>query len=157
MAKDRLTTNTLITIGAAAKRTGATVSAIRFYESEGLLPSVRSPSGHRLFPRSSIRRISFILITQNLGYSLREIAVALDSLPDNRTPTKSDWDKLSRQFSAELEKKIAQLRELQNSLSSCIGCGCLSLKKCRLYNPQDQISSKGAGPRYLMGDRPLLK
>lgn len=143
----------LISIGMIAKRTGLSVSAIRFYESEGLVPSLRSSSGHRLFHRSSIRRISFILISQNLGYSLREIATALESLPNLRTPTKVDWDRLSRKFSLDIARRIEQLQELQQSLSACIGCGCLSLNNCRLYNPEDRVSSKGPGPRYLMGDK----
>jgi MerR family redox-sensitive transcriptional activator SoxR len=144
----------LLNIGAVAKRTGSKVSAVRFYESEGLVPSVRSPSGHRLFHRSSIRRISFILISQRLGYTLKEISAALESLPNNRTPNKTDWDKLSRRFSKDIESRIQQLKELQDSLTGCMGCGCLSLTKCRLYNPQDQIAVKGSGPRYLLGDKP---
>ncbi|MFT5573505.1 MAG: MerR family redox-sensitive transcriptional activator SoxR [Cryomorphaceae bacterium] len=144
----------LLNIGAVAKRTGSKVSAIRFYEGKGLVPSVRSSSGHRLFHRSSIRRISFILVSQRLGYSLKEISTALGSLPNNRTPNKADWDKLSRCFSKDIESRIQQLRALQDSLIGCMGCGCLSLNKCRLYNPQDQIASKGNGPRYLLGDKP---
>ena len=143
----------LMTIGLIAKRTGSTVSAIRFYESEKLIPSTRSTSGHRLFHRSVIRRISFILISQNLGYSLQEIKVALDSLPDNRTPTKVDWERLSRRFSKDIESRINQLKELQSKLSGCIGCGCLSLKKCQLYNLNDHISENGSGARFLLGDQ----
>lgn len=142
----------LISIGRIAKRTGSSVSAIRFYATENLVPFTRNTSGHRLFHRSVIRRISFILISQNLGYSLQEIKHALDSLPDNRTPTKADWERLSKRFSKDIENRIHELRELQSKLSGCIGCGCLSLKKCQLYNLDDHISEKGAGARFLLGD-----
>jgi len=118
-----------------------------------LIPSVRSASGHRLFARSVLRRVSFILISQNLGYTLHEIRAALESLPDNRTPTKADWQRLSKKFSKELEARIEKLRVLQRSLEGCIGCGCLSLKRCQLYNPDDAVAKRGAGARYLLGDR----
>ena len=146
----------LMTIGLIAKRTGSSVSAIRFYESENLIPSTRSASGHRLFHRSVIRRISFILISQNLGYSLQDIKIALDSLPNNRTPTKADWERLSQRFSKDIESRISELRDLQSKLSGCIGCGCLSLKKCKLYNLNDHISEKGSGARFLLGDEPKI-
>jgi MerR family redox-sensitive transcriptional activator SoxR len=142
----------ILSIGAIAKRTGTNVSAIRFYATENLIPSTRSPSGHRLFHRSVIRRVSFILIAQNLGYSLNQIKTVLASLPDKRTPTKLDWERFSRLFSNDIDKKIAQLQKLKESLTGCMGCGCLSLTLCRLYNPDDQISSLGDGPRYLLGD-----
>ncbi|MCL4110018.1 UNVERIFIED_CONTAM: hypothetical protein GTU68_038235 [Idotea baltica] len=143
-----------MSIGLIAKRTGSNVSAIRYYATENLIPSTRSASGHRLFHRSVIRRISFILISQNLGYTLQEIKQALESLPEKRTPTKADWDRLSRKFSKDIETRINELKELQSKLSGCIGCGCLSLQKCKLYNLDDNISDKGAGPRFLMGDSP---
>lgn len=143
----------LISIGKMAQRTGMAVSAIRYYEREGLITAVRSPGGSRLFARSSIRRVSFILIARQLGYTLEEIRVMMQRLPDGRTPTRADWDKLARQFSRDIDQKIARLDEIRTSLSGCIGCGCLSLKVCALYNPQDSASTFGAGPRYLMGDR----
>ncbi|WP_113953363.1 redox-sensitive transcriptional activator SoxR [Arenicella xantha] len=142
----------LLSIGEVAKRTGANVSAIRFYADQTLIPTVRSASGHRLFNRSVIRRVSFILIMQGLGYSLKQVASALESLPDNRTPTKSDWNRLSRQFSAEIDQRIAQLNKLKGSLTRCIGCGCLSLQKCQLYNANDRAAALGDGPRYFIGD-----
>lgn len=142
-----------ISIGALSKRTGVAVSAIRFYADETLIPSVRSSAGHRLFHRSVIRRVSFILISQNLGYSLKRIKVVLESLPESRTPTKADWVKLSNGFSRDIDEQITKLQMLKDSLSSCIGCGCLSLKHCQLYNPQDQIRVHGAGPRYLLGEK----
>jgi len=142
----------LLSIGAIAERTGSNVSAIRFYASEGLIPSLRNSGGHRIFHRSVLRRVSFILIAQNLGYPLSQIRDALESLPDGRTPTKADWDRLSKAFSKDIDHKIAQLQNLKDSLSGCIGCGCLSLKKCALYNPEDQIRNKGVGARYLLGN-----
>jgi len=143
----------LLSIGDVAKRAGTKVSAIRFYADEGLLPAVRSSSGHRVFARATIRRVSFILIAQNLGYSLKQIREALDSLPENRTPTKADWTRLSRKFSKEIEQHIERLKTLQSKLDGCIGCGCLSLNSCRLYNPNDSAAEFGMGPRYLLGDR----
>lgn len=142
----------LISIGALAKRTNSAVSAVRFYASEKLIPSVRNPAGHRLFHRSVIRRVSFILIAQNLGYSLKRIKEVLESLPDGRTPTKADWQKVSKVFTNDIDEQIEKLINLKDSLSSCIGCGCLSLQHCRLYNPSDQIQVEGAGPRYLLGN-----
>jgi len=141
-----------ISIGQVAKRTGVAVSAVRFYADEDLLPSTRAAGGRRMFPRSAIRRVSFILISQQLGYSLTQIKFALSSLPEERTPTKADWDKLARRFSSDIDEKITQLQTLKDSLSGCIGCGCLSLQKCRLYNPDDKIKERGSGPRYLLGD-----
>ncbi len=142
----------LMSIGNVAKRTGCAVSAIRFYADEQLLPVQRGNGGQRLFPRSAIRRVSFILISQQLGYSLQQIKAALGALPDERTPNKADWDKLARRFSGDIDHKIAALQELKDKLSGCIGCGCLSLNSCRLYNAEDRIKHRGAGPRYLMGD-----
>lgn len=145
--------SSLLSIGEVAKRTGTNVSAVRFYADEGLIPVVRSSSGHRVFARAVIRRVSFILIAQSLGYPLKRVQMALNSLPDKRTPTKADWTRLSRQFSDEIEQRIGSLRTLQSKLDGCIGCGCLSLKSCSLYNPEDSAAEFGAGPRYLLGER----
>jgi len=145
--------SSLLSIGEVAKRTGTNVSAIRFYADEGLIPVARSSSGHRVFARAVIRRVSFILIAQSLGYPLKRVQMALNSLPDKRTPTKADWTRLSRQFSDEIEQRIGSLRTLQSKLDGCIGCGCLSLKSCSLYNPEDLAAEFGAGPRYLLGER----
>lgn len=147
------TTKTL-SIGEVAARTGVPVSAIRFYADTNLIPSSRTPGGQRLFKRECIRRVSFIRIAQQLGYSLTQIESQLSCLPDGRTPTKRDWEKLSNGFQKDLNKRIEQLEQLRDSLSSCIGCGCLSLKSCRLYNRQDEARHKGDGPRYLLGDKP---
>lgn len=146
--------DSLISIGVIAKRTGLTVSAIRFYESTGLVTASRGPGGRRLFSKAAIRRVSFILISQQLGYSLEEIRHVLKTLPAERTPTKADWEKLSRQFSEDIDQRIEKLSLLKASLSGCIGCGCLSLKSCALYNPGDRAAGLGAGPRYLLGDLP---
>jgi len=145
-------TDSLLPIGTIAKRTGMAVSAIRYYVDEGLVPSHRNSAGHRLFERSAIRRVSFILIAQKMGYTLHEIQQVLATLPAGRTPNKADWTRLSRRFSSDLEEKIAALEHLKKSLDGCIGCGCLSLKACALYNPGDQAIGLGAGPRYLMGN-----
>lgn len=144
----------LVSIGVVAERTGLSVSAIRYYETSGLLMASRAPGGKRLFPRSAIRRVSFILISQQLGYTLDEIRQVLKTLPSGRTPTKGDWQKLSRQFSRDIDERIGRLSQLRDSLTACIGCGCLSLKSCALYNPQDRASIAGSGPRYLLGDKP---
>lgn len=130
------------------------MSAIRYYESVGLLPAIRGPGGRRLFARPMIRRVSFILISQQMGYSLDDIATVLNKLPQQRTPTKSDWQKLSLEFSADIDRRIDRLSRLTESLAGLIGCGCLSLKSCRLYNPDDSAAQYGDGPRYLLGDPP---
>lgn len=141
-----------LSIGQIAARTGIAITAIRFYEKEGLLQPMRNSGGQRRFRRADIRRLSFIKIAQQLGFSLNEIKSALASLPDNRTPTKADWQKLSTQFSKDIDERIFGLTRLRDNLSGCIGCGCLSMKNCVLYNPKDVAAKHGSGPRYLMGD-----
>jgi len=145
-------TDKVVTIGAIAKRTGTSVSAIRFYADKGLIPSSRNAGGQRLFSKATIRRVSFILIAQQLGYSLSDIAKALATLPKQRTPTKADWDCLSRAFSNNIDDQIKQLQRLKETLTGCIGCGCLSLKACQLFNPEDRINVLGSGPRIFLGD-----
>ncbi len=141
-------------IGKVAARTGVSVSALRFYEEKGLVASSRNSGGQRVFAASEVRRVSFIIIAQKLGFSLADIAAQLNNLPDARTPTKDDWTQLSQNFSVDIDARIAALTALKDKLASCIGCGCLSLKACALYNEDDIASEKGAGPRYLMRDRP---
>ena len=141
-----------MTIGAVAQRTGLAVSAVRFYADHGLIASDRAPSGHRRFPRSVIRRISFIRICQRLGYTLDQIAEQLAGLPEGRTPTESDWAELASEFSADIDRRIAELAQLRDTLSGCIGCGCLSLARCTIWNPDDGAAELGDGPRYLLGD-----
>jgi len=143
-----------LSIGEVAARTGLAVSAIRFYADEGLVHPIRSAAGHRYFHRADIRRVSFILIAQQLGFSLGEITKALEKLPDKRAPSKRDWDRLAREFQQTIDERITRLSTLRDKLDSCIGCGCLSLKQCRLYNPEDKAAKFGTGPRYLVGDSP---
>ena len=142
----------LLPIGELATRTGLSVSAIRFYEARGLIASFRSAGGQRRFLRADIRRLSFILIAQQMGLTIEEIGALLKSLPAGRTPTLKDWDVISRAFRKTLDERIATLQRLRSKLDECIGCGCLSLKKCQLYNPQDRVARHGAGPRLIIGD-----
>jgi len=143
----------LFTIGELADRTGSTVSALRFYSDRNLIECSRTPGGKRMFKKEIVRRVSFILIAQQLGYTLDQIQHQLSSLPAGRTPNKRDWARLSNNFKADLNEKINQLTQIRDSLSSCIGCGCLSLKSCQLYNAGDSANLLGAGPRYLLGDQ----
>lgn len=143
----------LLAIGELARRTGVAVSAIRFYEEKGLLAALRSRGGQRRFLRADIRRVSFILIAQQLGLSLEEIGTELARLPARRTPNAADWARISAGLQARIAEQIAALERTQELLGACIGCGCLSLKKCGLYNREDKAAQRGAGPRYLMGDR----
>jgi len=152
MSRSREISDPLLAIGAVAERTGLTVSAIRFYEGKGLVSSERASSGHRRFRRSVIRRLSFILTSQRLGYSLDEIGRQLDRLPDARTPTDADWKRLARGFADDIDERIAGLQLLRSKLDGCIGCGCLSLTKCSIWNPADGAAELGSGPRYLVGD-----
>lgn len=147
----------LLTIGELADRTGLSVSAIRFYEEKGLVHPGRNASGQRRFLRADIRRLSFVLVAQEFGFSIAEIAEQLKRLPQGRAPTKADWTRISREFRSHLDQRIARMTALRDKLDSCIGCGCLSLKSCRLYNAGDAAASKGRGPRYLLGDRPVLE
>ena len=146
----------MITIGYLAKRTGLAVSAIRYYETQGLVHPIRSSSGQRQFRRSDIRRLSFVQIAQQFGFTLPQIRVELAKLPDHRTPNKSDWTKISKAFRSQIDTQIETLIQLRDNLDGCIGCGCLSLEKCRLYNPDDRASKLGSGARYLKGDRPSV-
>ena len=144
----------LLTIGALAARSGVAPSALRFYESIGLISSERSPGGHRLFPRSMLRRVALVRIAQRLGLSLEEVGNALATLPSDRTPTRAQWARLSRSWRRRLDERIGAMESLRDDLTGCIGCGCLSLQRCRLYNPDDAAAALGTGPRYLLGDDP---
>lgn len=145
-----------LSIGQLARRTGLAVSAIRYYETQGLIRPARNAGGQRRFLRSDIRRLSFVRIAQQFGFTLPKISALMAGLPEGRTPTKRDWEKISRQFRATLDSQILTLEQLRYNLDGCIGCGCLSLKKCRLYNPDDNAARLGPGPRYVMGDRPVV-
>ena len=142
----------LLTPGDVAERAGVAVSALHFYEREGLLSSTRTSGNQRRYERSTLRRISFIRVSQGLGISLADIRRALESLPVDSIPGKADWARLSRGWRADLDARIEQLERLRDSLDECIGCGCLSLKSCSLYNPQDRLRSHGPGPRRLLVD-----
>jgi len=145
-------TDAHLTIGAVSARTGVAPSALRFYEDEGLIHAERTPSGQRRYAKATIRRISFIRAAQQVGLSLGEIGEALHTLPDRRTPTEKDWHRLSAEWRPRLDQQIAMLERLRDHLDGCIGCGCLSMKVCKLVNPNDQIASHGAGPRFLIED-----
>lgn len=147
-----------LSIGEMAERTGVSSSALRFYEAEGLVSSARSSGAQRRYPRSSLRRVAFIRIAQRVGLTLEEIRSALETLPKSRTPTKSDWARLSASWRPRLDEQIAVLQRLRDELTSCIGCGCLSLRDCALYNPSDRAALGGPGPRFLLADeRPVLE
>jgi MerR family redox-sensitive transcriptional activator SoxR len=143
----------LLTIGELSRRTGMSVSAIRFYESRGLVTAVRTSGNQRRFLRADIRRLSFALIAQQLGLSLTEIGVELATLPQGRAPTRQDWQAISARIRGTLQRKIEMLEQTRDLLDGCIGCGCLSLDRCGLYNPGDRAARAGPGPRYLLGDR----
>ena len=143
----------MITIGELAKRAGVAASALRFYEAEGLLKSSRTAGQQRQFKRDALRRVAFIRAAQTVGLSLQDIRAAFVTLPRNRTPTKADWAQLSRAWQPLLDERIQTLTRLRDQLTSCIGCGCLSLKACALYNPNDAAKIRGNGPRYLLGDK----
>ena len=139
-----------LSIGALADRTGLAVSAIRYYEAQGLISPWRNAGGQRRFERADLRRLSFIMIAQQLGFSLEEIRPRLKALPDQRTPTQSDWANISKDFRGELDERIGILTRMREKLDGCIGCGCLSLTKCQLYNPDDRAYQQGTGPRYII-------
>ena len=143
-----------MSIGEIAERTGLAVSAIRYYEEKGLIAPWRNAAGRRRFQRADIRRLSFVIVAQQFGFTLPQIRDQLDQLPRHRTLAKADWTRMSEAFRAELDTRIARLERLRATLDSCIGCGCLSLEACALYNTDDRAAARGAGPRYLMGDVP---
>jgi MerR family redox-sensitive transcriptional activator SoxR len=146
-----------LSIGEAARRSGVASSALRYYESRGLIFSNRGAGNQRRYHRAMLRRIAIIRIAQTLGLSLREIEQAFAALPDARTPTKRDWARLSGQWGKLLDRRIADLQNLRARLSGCIGCGCLSMKNCALYNAGDEAALLGTGPRYLLGDEPPVR
>lgn len=141
-----------LTIGALSDRTGVATSALRFYEAEGLIHSSRTDAGHRRFHREVLRRVAFIRVAQEVGLTLEEIRSALASLPEARTPTQEDWERLASSWRPRLDAQIALLERLRDRLVGCIGCGCLSMKACRLINPGDQVAERGPGPRFVLDD-----
>ena len=136
----------LLSVGEVAERSGFAASALRYYEAEGLIHAERSPGGRRMFERSTLRRLAFIRAAANVGLTLQEIREELDQLPSGRTPTKADWARISRHWRGRLEEQIEALEQLRDGLESCIGCGCLSLKRCSMYNPGDVLASTDAAP-----------
>jgi len=143
----------VLTIGEVAARSGVATSALRFYEERGLIRSVRTDAGHRRYPRAVLRRIAFIVFAQRIGLSLEEIGVELARLPNNRVPERADWAKLSASWTRRIRERIAELERMEVGLTECIGCGCLSLDRCRLANPGDRASRQGAGPRAWVSPR----
>lgn len=138
-----------LSVGEVARRSGVAVSALRFYEAKGLIRSRRNPGNQRRYPREVLRRVSVIKVAQRIGVPLAEIREALTTLPDNRTPTAADWNRLSAIWKAHLDERITKLTRLRDQLNDCIGCGCLSLDICPLRNPWDELSEEGPGPRLL--------
>jgi MerR family transcriptional regulator, redox-sensitive transcriptional activator SoxR len=141
-----------MTIGEVARRSGVAASALRFYEERALIESERAGSGHRRYPRPVLRRIAFIVFAQRIGLTLDEIAAELAKLPPDRAPTRREWSRLSASWTARIDERIAELERLRVGLTECIGCGCLSLDRCRLANPDDRAAARGPGPRYWIGD-----
>jgi MerR family redox-sensitive transcriptional activator SoxR len=140
----------LLTIGDFAARSGVAQSALRYYEKEGLIRSTRTGGNQRRYQRSELRRVAFIRIAQQVGVSLEEIREALAALPENRTPTKADWTRLSARWRKRLEDRITLMERLRDQLTGCIGCGCLSMQRCNLINPADWLAKSGTGPRVLL-------
>ena len=144
----------LLTIGEVARRSGVAASALRFYEDRGLITSVRHGTGHRRYPRPVLRRIAFIVFAQRVGLTLDDIGSELATLPQDRAPARADWARLSAGWTKLIDARIAELERLREGLTECIGCGCLSLDRCRMANPGDRAAGLGAGARYLVGERP---
>jgi MerR family redox-sensitive transcriptional activator SoxR len=140
----------MLTIGELAARSGVAASALRYYERLGLIRSTRTSGNQRRYEPSQLRRVAFIRIAAQVGLSLEEIREALSSLPEGRTPTRADWERLSRRWRGRIDEQIALLQRLRDNLTDCIGCGCLSLRTCRLYNPGDRLAKGGPGPRRLL-------
>jgi MerR family transcriptional regulator, redox-sensitive transcriptional activator SoxR len=141
-----------LTIGELSARSGVSRSALRFYEREGLISARRTDGNQRRYPSVTLRRVALVQAGKAAGIPLERIRVALDALPAGKTPTKRDWERLSRSWRRELDERIATLEGIRGRLTTCIGCGCLSLQTCRLFNPDDEAAANGAGPRYLLGD-----
>ena len=142
----------LLTIGEVSRRSGVAASALRFYEQRGLITAERTGSGHRHFPRPVLRRIAFIVFAQRVGLTLDEIGAELAKLPREGAPTRRDWSRLTRTWSSRIDQRIHELERLREGLTECVGCGCLSLDRCKLANPNDRAAGSGPGPRYWVGD-----
>ncbi len=149
---DAATPDEPLTIGEMTRRTGVAASALHFYESLGLIASTRTPGNQRRYPRHMIRRVSLIAVAKRLGIPLSDVQSAFADVPLTETPTHDEWQRASRRWKRELEKRREGIERLERELTGCIGCGCLSMKACRLLNPDDALGSKGAGPQRLQGD-----
>jgi len=149
MSSEQAVASGELTVGQVAARSGVAVSALHFYEAQGLISSRRTAGNQRRFPREVIRRVAFIRASQAVGIPLSRIKASLDQLPDRRTPTRRDWERLSEAWRSELDDQISRLQRLRDNLSGCIGCGCLSLDRCKLVNPDDILGRQGPGPRNL--------
>lgn len=151
-------TTDLLTVGEVSRRSGVAPSALRYYESQGLIAAARTTGNQRRYQRNVLRRLAFVRAAQNVGLSLGEITAALATLPNGRPPTKADWTRLSRSWRSRLDEQIAALTKLRDGLDSCIGCGCLSLQRCAVQNPHDMLASAGQGamnlPRILRATPP---
>ena len=143
-----------LTIGELARRAGVATSALRYYEQLGLISSERTAGGQRRYTRATLRRVAFVRAAQQVGLSLDEAREALGRLPDGRTPNKADWNRVSGSWIRRIDERIAELERLRARLGSCVGCGCLSLRTCGLYNPGDSAATRGPGARWLLGDTP---
>jgi MerR family redox-sensitive transcriptional activator SoxR len=143
-----------LTIGELARRAGVATSTLRYYEQLGLINSERTVGGQRRYTRATLRRVAFVRAAQQVGLSLDEAREALGRLPEARTPNKTDWNKVSGTWIHRIDERIAELERLRSQLNSCVGCGCLSLRTCGLYNPGDTAATHGAGARWLLGDTP---
>jgi len=139
-----------LTVGQLATRSGTTVSALHFFEREGLLSSTRTSGNQRRYPRHTLRRVALVLVGRRVGIPLADIGAALDTLPADRAPTTEEWQRLSDAWRAGLDQRIRRLEQLRDDLTGCIGCGCLSLTRCTLINPDDQLAAEGHGPRRLL-------
>jgi MerR family redox-sensitive transcriptional activator SoxR len=139
-----------LTIGDLSARTGLAVSAIRFYETHGIVAPRRNAGGHRRYGRSDLRRLSFAMIAQRLGFPLASIAAHLAGLPAHRAPDRADWTRISQGFRGQIDARIQALEALRDRLDGCIGCGCLSLDRCAIWNPDDREAEKGPGPQRLL-------
>jgi len=144
----------ILSIDEVARRSGVAASALRYYEDRGLLAARRSGAGHRQYPRATLRRVAFIVFAQRVGLTLDEVGAALARLPADATPTRRDWDRLTRAWTRRIDQRMAELKRLRAGLTECIGCGCLSFDRCRLANPLDRAGRNGPGPRYWLGDPP---
>jgi MerR family transcriptional regulator, redox-sensitive transcriptional activator SoxR len=142
---------TMLTINEVSRRSGVAASALRFYEERGLIASERAGSGHRRYPRAVLRRVAFIIFAQRIGLTLDDIGKELAKLPADRVPTRRDWARLSGEWTQRIGQRIAELERLKAGLTECIGCGCLSIDRCKLANPADRAGRRGPGPRYWLG------